>query len=375
MEIIVLSSYSYIIKVNNYGSILQYYALQTYLERKGHNVKWLKYEAIKKTPKGLNKWLREKFLHSYFKTDNVEYYNKEGFSQFINKYINLTSQTYITSKELYTLPPKADLYIVGSDQVWNGYSPDRFLTFVPKNIPKISYAVSFGKNKIPQYMKPLIWFYLKSFKAISVRETEGVKLCHSLGRKDAKYTIDPSFLLNKEDYTKIIKNDKSITTIPYPYIYGYFVNPFPDNILTEKTSIDSFLKNSQLPFFVTGIQNAEFALKEYNIINPSPLEWINTILNAKYIITNSFHGVAFSINLQKNFLLISQAGDMANQNCRYFNLLKRLGLEDRIYNSTKGSLEKQMKASINWDKVEIEKNKFISESQNFLLNEISKIKK
>ena len=375
MEIIVLSSYSYIIKVNNYGSILQYYALQTYLERKGHNVKWLKYEAIKKTPKGLNKWLREKFLHSYFKTDNVEYYNKEGFSQFINKYINLTSQTYITSKELYTLPPKADLYIVGSDQVWNGYSPDRFLTFVPKSIPKISYAVSFGKNKIPQYMKPLIWFYLKSFKAISVRETEGVKLCHSLGRKDAKYTIDPSFLLNKEDYTKIIKNDKSITTIPYPYIYGYFVNPFPDNILTEKTSIDSFLKNSQLPFFVTGIQNAEFALKEYNIINPSPLEWINTILNAKYIITNSFHGVAFSINLQKNFLLISQAGDMANQNCRYFNLLKRLGLEDRIYNSTKGSLEKQMKASINWDKVEIEKNKFISESQNFLLNEISKIKK
>lgn len=375
MEIIVLSSYSYIIKVNNYGSILQYYALQTYLERKGHNVKWLKYEAIKKTPKGLNKWLREKFLHSYFKTDNVEYYNKEGFSQFINKYINLTSQTYITSKELYTLPPKADLYIVGSDQVWNGYSPDRFLTFVPKNIPKISYAVSFGKNKIPQYMKPLIWFYLKGFKAISVRETEGVKLCHSLGRKDAKYTIDPSFLLNKEDYTKIIKNDKSITTIPYPYIYGYFVNPFPDNILTEKTSIDSFLKNSQLPFFVTGIQNAEFALKEYNIINPSPLEWINTILNAKYIITNSFHGVAFSINLQKNFLLISQAGDMANQNCRYFNLLKRLGLEDRIYNSTKGSLEKQMKASINWDKVEIEKNKFISESQNFLLNEISKIKK
>ncbi|WP_415955495.1 polysaccharide pyruvyl transferase family protein [Phocaeicola coprophilus] len=375
MEIIVLSSYSYIIKVNNYGSILQYYALQTYLERKGHNVKWLKYEAIKKTPKGLNKWLREKFLHSYFKTDNVEYYNKEGFSQFINKYINLTSQTYITSKELYTLPPKADLYIVGSDQVWNGYSPDRFLTFVPKNIPKISYAVSFGKNKIPQYMKPLIWFYLKSFKAISVRETEGVKLCHSLGRKDAKYTIDPSFLLNKEDYTKIIKNDKSITTIPYPYIYGYFVNPFPDNILTEKTSIDSFLKNSQLPFFVTGIQNAEFALKEYNIINPSPLEWINTILNAKYIITNSFHGVAFSINLQKNFLLISQAGDMANQNCRYFNLLKRLGLEDRIYNSTKGSLEKQMKASINWDKVEIEKNKFISESQDFLLNEISKIKK
>lgn len=371
MNIIVLSSYSYIIKVNNYGSILQYFALQTYLEKKGHKVQWLKYKAVKVPPKGINRWLRERFLHSYFKTDNVMFHNKEGFDKFINKYIKLTEMSYLNKKELYSKPPQADLYIVGSDQVWNGYSPDRFLTFVPKNIPKISYAVSFGKNMIPKYMRPLLWFYLKDFKAISVREIEGVNLCHSLRRNDAKYTIDPSFLLQREDYIKIIKTDKSIVSISSPYIYGYFVNPFPNNVLAEKSAIDEYIKNMGIDFIVTGIQNAELALNQYNNIQPSPLEWINIILNAESILTNSFHGVAFSINLQKKFLVILQNGDMSNQNCRYLNLLKRLGLEDRIYNSSKGSIQEQMDNKIDWEKVNYEKNKFIIESEEFLSEALS----
>ena len=98
MNIIVLSSYSYIIKVNNYGSILQYFALQTYLENRGHQVQWLKYEAIKTPPKGINKWLREKLLHSSFKTDNVIFHNKEGFENFIAKYIKLTDHIYRNKK-------------------------------------------------------------------------------------------------------------------------------------------------------------------------------------------------------------------------------------------------------------------------------------
>lgn len=375
MNIIVLSSYSYIIKVNNYGSILQYFALQTYLRNKGHNVQWLKYKAIKKTPKGINKWLREKLLHSYFKTDNVIFHNKEGFENFIAKYIKLTDNTYINQKELYSNPPKADLYIVGSDQVWNGYSPDRFLTFVPKNIPKISYAVSFGKNKIPKFMLPLLWYYLKSFRAISIREIEGVNLCHMLGRKDAKYVIDPSFLLNRKDYIQIINTDKSIKPITAPYIYGYFVNPFPNNTLTYKTKIDEYIKEIGIDFWVTGIQNAELALEQYKEIQPTPLEWISVILNADYVLTNSFHGVAFSINLQKKFLVILQNGDMSNQNCRYLNLLKKLELEDRIYNPLKGSILEQMNRPINWKEVNNKKNNFIKESEDYLSNIISSIRK
>lgn len=318
--------------------------------------------------------MRERLLHSYYKTDNVKFHNKEGFEKFIAKYIKLTNTTYNNKKELYSTPPKADLYIVGSDQVWNGYSPDRFLTFVPKNTPKISYAVSFGKNRIPKYMQPLLWYYLKSFKAISIREIEGMKLCHMLGRKDAKYVIDPSFLLHREDYIKIINADKSVKQITTPYIYGYFVNPFPNDTLTYKTEIDKYIKDIGIDFLVTGIQNAELALSQYKEIQPTPLEWINTILNADYVLTNSFHGVAFSINLQKKFLVILQNGDMSNQNCRYLNLLKKLGLEDRIYNPLKGRIQEQMNHPINWEEVNNKKNIFIKESEKYLSEALSSIK-
>lgn len=371
MKIVILSSYSYVLKVNNYGSMLQYFALQTYLEKQGHDVRWLKYEAIKSPPKGINRWLREKLLHSYFKTDNVVFHNQKGFSEFIEKYIHLTDEHYLDRKELYANPPKADMFIVGSDQVWNGYSPDRFLTFVPKHIPKISYAVSFGKNYVPKYLRPLLWWYLKGYKAISVREMEGVKLCENLVNKTVSYVIDPSFLLRKEDYESIIQSNPTIKKLNASYMYGYFVNPFPKNELYEKEAIDSFVYEKGIPFYVTGIQNAEPALKDYKEIQPSPLEWINLILNAEYIITNSFHGVAFSINLQRPFMLIVQNGDMANQNCRYLNLLKKLGLESRIYDVTKGSLKQQMDVPIDWNYVNKKRESFILESEEFLNNAIN----
>lgn len=375
MNIIVLSSYAFIRKVNNYGSLLQYFALQTFLEKEGFKVKWLKYEAKKNSPKGLNKWLRKQILKSNFKVDEVTYHNKEGFDKFIDQYIKLTDKEYLYQKELYVQPPQADLYIVGSDQVWNGYSPDRYLTFVPKNIPRISYAVSFGKNKIPWYMKPLLRYYLRNFKAISIREIEGVNLCHSLGHKEAKYTIDPSFLLQRDDYIKIIKTDNSITSIKAPYIYGYFVNPFPNDVLTAKEAINEFINHKGLNFFVTGIQNAERALHDYINIQPSPLAWINNILNADCILTNSFHGVAFSINLHKKFLLILQTGEMSNQNCRYLNLLNKLSIEDRIYDVSKGNMLSQMEKAIDWESVDKKLYEFTNESKTFLIEAIKSCQK
>lgn len=373
MKIIVLSSYSYICKVNNYGSLLQYFALQTFLERRGYQVQWLQYEARESNSNKLYKWLKKNLLHSNYETIEIRHHNPKEFSSFISRYINLTEEKFTTKEALYSAPPKADLYIVGSDQIWNGYSSDRFLMFIPKTTPKISYAVSFGKKDIPLYMKPLLWYYLRTFKAISIREKEGVQLCLSLGYKDAVHTIDPSFLLSKEDYINIIKQDNSINLIPSSsYIYGYFVNSFPNNILTAKSAIDKYITKSKKEFYVTGIQNAEYALTEYKIIQPSPLEWINTILNADCILTNSFHGVAFSINLQKPFLLILQTNKKtSNQNCRYLNLLKELGLESRIYDCSKNNISEQMSEPIDWDKVNQQKRKFILDSENFLLNAIS----
>lgn len=370
MKIAVFSSYSYICKVNNYGSLLQYFALQTYLEKQGHTVYWIKYIPNKKVPTGINKWLREKIFKSNFKIDNIIFHNQIGFEHFIQKYIHLSTDTYHNFSDLKNNLPQADLFIVGSDQVWNGFAPERYLMFVPKHVPKISYAVSFGRSTIRPYLKPLIWYYLKNFKAISIRELEGVQICKSIGKKDCQYTIDPSFLLTKNDYEQIINQEK-LPELPYDkFIYGYFVNPFNNNTFPFRNEIKQLVENYNYQFITTGIQNAEKALNEYTIIQPSPLEWIQYMLKAQVILTNSFHGVAYAINLQKPFILLLQTGDMADQNCRYLNLLKKLELTARIYYPGKNNITQQIKEPINWDKVNKLKEQFIQESTLFLKQNI-----
>lgn len=366
MKIGILSSYAYICKVNNYGSLLQYYALQTYLESLGNKVFWIRFNPTNRNIKGINQWLRKKILKSNFKIKNIEFYNRLGFEQFIRDNIHISSHEYYKYSDLKKNPPKADLYIVGSDQIWNGFSPERYLMFTPKNTPKISYAVSFGKNSIKSYLKPLMWYYLKDFIGISVRETEGINICKSVGRKDAVYSIDPTFLLDKKMYIKITNKANIKRLTEQRYIYGYFVNPFKDNIFPFTEEIREIKDSTGYEFYITAIQNAEKAFTEFTIVQPAPLEWIYNILESEAIITNSFHGVAFAINLQKNFLLFPQTGETANQNCRYFDLLKQLNLEERIYNPQKGSVIDQLNKSINWSIIDKQKETLTNKAKEYL---------
>lgn len=369
MKIAILSSYSYVCKVNNYGSILQYFALQTYLRQLGHKPFWIRYVPYKKKPTGLNKCLREKILKSNFNLEEIKHYNTIGFRTFIEKHLCLSDNIYHTYKELKSNPPKADLYIVGSDQVWNGFSPDRYLMFIPKTTPKISYAASFGRSSIQFYLKPLLWFYLKKFKAISIREIDGEKICRDVGRNDAKYVIDPSFLLSKQEYEKIIDKE-NIPIIYEDYIFGYFVNPFKDDIFPLQDEIEKLTEDCKCKLIITAIQNAEKSFSNNEKISPSPLEWLQLIRKAKYVITNSFHGVAYSIIFRKQFLLIPQDGSMSNQNCRYINLLEKLKLTNRIYNPYKHSIKTQLEENINWEQVATEENDFIAISKTFLKQQI-----
>lgn len=370
MRIIVHSSYSYVKKVNNYGSLLQYFALQEALAKMGHDVCWLRICLQKKIPTGLNRWLRETILHSNFKLSEMVYHNREGFARFMDKYIHLTDLEYTETKTLKTKLQDADLYIVGSDQVWNGFSGERYLNYVPSNRPKISYAVSFGRHNIPGYMKPLLWYLLRGFKAISIREQTGVDICHKLGRKDAVHAIDPSFLLTRNDYGEYIRKDSEVKNIEGKYIYGYFVNPFPNNKLCHKGQVDEYIKSIDTRFVVTGIQNAEAALTDYTQIQPSPLEWVNNIIRAEAILTNSFHGIAYSINMNKPFLFMPQEGAMSNQNGRHIDILKMVGLESRVFDPLKGSLEEQMNAAIDWVKVNERVESFRQESFDYLKKQL-----
>lgn len=369
MKIGVLSSFGYICNVNNYGSLLQYFALQTYLVRKGYEVYWIRFNEDKNNPNVIYKYIKKLVLNSNLKI-LTEHFNKKGFNSFIEKYINLSDFEYRSYKEIKKNPPLADLYIVGSDQVWNGYSPDRYLMFIPHSKPKISYAVSFGKNTIKKYLKPLMWYYLKGFKAISVREKAGIEICNSVGRKEAKYVIDPTFLLTKDDYMEFVNNEK-IQSEKDSYIFSYFVNPFNNNIFPYMKDCNKLKEQTHCRLITTAIQGAEKAFNGENIINPSPLKWIELIANADYILTNSFHGMAFSIIMRKQFLVIPQKGAGEEQNNRQMDLLSTLDLNDRIYND-KMDLFEQINKPIIWDQIEPKIHHFVDYSKNFLYTNISK---
>lgn len=373
MKIGVLSSYAYICKVNNYGSLLQYFALQTYLTRCGYEVYWIRFNnKTEKKSSLISRYIRTKLFNSNFKI-SINHFNKDGFDSFIQKNINLSNLEYNSYRAIKKNPPLADLYIVGSDQVWSGYSPDRYLMFISHDKPKISYAVSFGKSGVKKYLKPLMWYYLKGFKKISVREKSGIKICYSVGRKDAEYVIDPTFLLTKNDYMEFVNKEK-IKSESKPYIYSYFVNPFNDNRFPYVESFNELVEKTHCKIITTAIQGAEKAFEEKYIINPSPLKWIELIANADYVLTNSFHGMAFSIIMRKQFLIMPQKGVGEEQNNRQMDLLSTLELNNRVYNDNLSILE-QIEKPINWRRVEFKINQFVNYSKEFLKTNLAESNK
>lgn len=366
MNICIYSSYAWIKIANNYGSILQYFALQTYLEKQGHQVCWLRFNPKDKITlkyKIANLLLKRKDRNRAYK-----HQNPKGFQDFENKYLHETPCEYTSYKQLKNNPPQADAYITGSDQVWAGLSAERYLSFAPKNSKTLSYAASFGSPKQGVLNKILFTWRLKNINYISVREKVGIDYCKTFGRNDAVCVCDPSLLLEKSDYEKFLSKEKSIRK---PYIFSYWVNPIQslDHISWQK--IIDYADKSDLDMAVSAIQGAEFSFKKEKILSPYPLEWLQLIHDAQYVITSSFHGVTFSIIMRVPFLVIPQKGNSSAENLRFYDLLNHLGLTERIYDSNQ-PFDLQLEKAINWNEVEKRVNTLREISFKFLKESLTK---
>ncbi len=366
MNICIYSSYAWIKIANNYGSILQYFALQTYLEKQGHQVYWLRFKPKEKVTlkyKIANLLLKRKDRNRTYK-----HQNPKDFQEFENKYLHETPYEYTSYSQLKNNPPKADAYITGSDQVWAGLSAERYLAFAPKGTKTLSYAASFGSPKQGFLNKILFTWRLKNIDYISVREKVGIDYCKTFGRNDAVYVCDPSLLLEKTDYEKFINNKKNIKK---PYIFSYWVNPIQSLEHISWTKITNYANKAKLDIVITAIQGAEFSFNKEKIISPNPLEWLQLIHDAQYVITSSFHGVAFSIVMKVPFLIIPQKGNSSAENLRFYDLLDNLGLTERIYDHSK-PIDLQLEKSINWNEVESKINVLKEVSFNFLKKSLTK---
>lgn len=326
-----------ILKVNNYGAELQAYATQATIKKMGIDAEVIDYLFYKhpehiKTPlsRPLFKFSIKKQLAEYLypliskikELGSKDTKVRRSLFEKFHKINTAQSRTYSKLDELYSECPDYDVYIVGSDQVWNPgiYSSLKpyFLDFVPKGKRKVAYASSFGIGALPMNMKDTYMNYLSSFDAIGVREISGVKIINDLGLK-AENVLDPTLLLNGDDWRKVSSKYGGLPE-RYVAVYELASSPYLRKVATEVSE--------SLGCPIVRICKSAHDKTAINITDAGPAEFLSIMQNAEFIVTDSFHGTAFAINFQKPFFTITP--NRKDNNSRQANLMALLRIDNRI---------------------------------------------
>lgn len=320
----------------NYGSCLQTYATQVVLSGIGVAPRIIDYyreDAIpeNETDRALNGQLVKKM--PIFRLPGVKALARIPVSRIVarraaplNEFrrsrLALTDRKYYSYEDLEADPPQADIYCTGSDQVWNsvwnkGFNKAFYLEFAPVEAKRIAYAASIGKSSLEEWEKAPMREALLKYSHISVREEEAVELLDSIGVPGAVPVIDPTLMLDRSAWGRIASKE-SVPEQPYILIYQLNKNPEFDQY-AQKLS-----KKLHLPLYRIAYGVHEKRKGEHTIVCPKVEEFLGLFMNAEYVLTDSFHGTAFSLNLGRKFVSISP-GRFSG---RIMNLLKMTGVTD-----------------------------------------------
>lgn len=365
---------------DNYGQLLQCFALQHYLKGKGHDVYLIRY---KPTPSSKSIFLR---LKHYLKSLNVVHvssfikYRKDlkqqmkfqkahprYFDEFRDKFISSTEKCYAGYRELWTEDWSSfDVLITGSDQVWSYSNAENlnayFLNWGQFNLKRIAYAASFGRKMLPPDYDRKLSVLLSDMDFVGLREQSGVELCQHKGRTDARLVCDPTLLLSSVDYLSTIVESKEIEQ--ENSLFCYLLNW---ETLFPYEELKAFLHENGLEMkFVPahGVETKKFFEPMEDLTIPS---WLSHLKSAKYVVTNSFHGTVFCILFHKSFMTLPLLGQSTGMNERIITLLSELGLTHRIYSKGK-NCEELLAQPIDWDKVDELLKRFRKSSTDFLEN-------
>lgn len=262
------------------------------------------------------------------------------FKEFLNKNVFLSNMRY-DEKNISELNYDYDVLVFGSDQIWNLFlTGDDFHYYGDfiVNSKAVAYAASFGNFDLrigPERIKD----FLERFDAISVREKEDIKSLRQYLEVDAEHVVDPTFLLCKDNWYEI--EEKIIT--PKKYILLYLVSPTKNDFLLAR----KIKKSTRLPIVYINY-NYKYSFGMKNMKNVSPSNFLFLLHHADFVITNSFHGVALSINYNKNFYWINSPVK-GKSNKRILEILERWGLEQCIV--TEKSLPDSRVFNISWSDV------------------------
>ena len=350
--------------VYNHGASLQAYALQTYLASAGHDVEIINYKPeylcgdyqlwSVNNPVFDKSLLKPFYLLAKFPQRLISLKRKRAFDHYTNKYLKLTEHCYHSNEELKGNPPQAEVYIAGSDQIWNtiflnGRDDAFYLDFAPSSAKRISYAASFATEDVADEYRPFIRKMLHNFDAVSIRERCSLPLLASLGRTDGVAVCDPVFLLTREQWEKMLPNQQ----IHEKYLLVYDTEFSPK----VKEIAKRIAKEKKLKIYNVSAFRIGYADKD--LWASSPTDFVQLIRDASYVVSNSFHATAFSLIFERDFCVVNRTEGI---NERMKSLLEGYHLEERMV-SAYAALPL---ASIDYQEVRILLQKDIDYSKDFL---------
>lgn len=311
----------------NHGAMLQAYALPCYLKTLGHEVSVIDYRPGYMTerhrvPSRYNHWgIKQLYLLAKLPEDYGGWKRQQAMMPFFKRHMPITSDKYITIDELKNNPPQADLFIAGSDQIWNtsfknGTDPAFYLDFgSPKR--RISYAASFATTELKVGTEGFVKQKLNNFDAISVRERSALTLLRSLGH-DGVVVVDPVFLLSAQQWDRLL--DENEPTRDYILTYDFEKKNSPiGNISQRLAKLWNCSIYSVSPF------KRDYADKSF--VCCAPDKFVSLIKNARCVISNSFHGTAFAMIYGRDLFVVKRKDGL---NVRMLDLLSRYGLDHRL---------------------------------------------
>jgi len=334
---------------NNYGSMLQILALEKMIEKTGWEYEVIRYNKmtasflIKNMTRVFNPYFmhgkitefsKKRELKKYPSIEKNNHIRNQLFQKYRETYLGPYSPVFIGYEALQEGTKRYDAIMVGSDQLWTpaGIKSKFYnLLFVPDEIRKISFATSFGVTEVPKNQTKETKKYLDRIEYLSVREDSGAKIVKDLTDRNATVALDPTLMLNKEEWEEVFPYQEVERT---PYVFAFFLG---DNAEHRK-QVEALARKTNLrivtcPHINAFVENdLHFGnVQRYDI---SPVDFLNLIRGAEYVCTDSFHGTVFSILNHMKFITFYRfAEGKESRNTRIDNLLGLLKLEDRISKS------------------------------------------
>lgn len=359
----------------NYGGLLQAYALQKSIRDLGHEVKTVDI-PFKKNRKKYFRNVCANIVKKYVLNRNIERIRpvsdaeKEKYAvnteRFITENITLTEKVPNVSKIDVLNQYNFDCFVVGSDQVWRPiYSPgieSYFLNFLGenRNIRRVSYAASFGVDNVDEFTKlqlDICSEYAKKFDAISVRENSALDILRvDFGVEEPKLVTDPTLLLKKEDYEELVNKDAQVKpSSGNLMVYVLDKSPDKEKVVESVSLLTNYKTFTVLPNSVTGVY-------------PPVTQWVKGFMDAEFVVTDSFHGVVFSLLFNRQFIAI---GNKGRGLARFTSILGQLGLLNRLILSDDQSVEELLNNPIDYVDVNKKLDEFVDYSKLFLKNSLS----